>query len=1303
MKFVSKFRSKKNLQIVVASTLVLGAVLVSFFPDDIQKAQAEVVSFVYNSAVDTTWTVPEGVTSIEVKAWGAGGGGGAGADPGEGGEGGGGAFASGTLSVTPGQILKLRVGGGGVGSTESASGINSAGGGGGGGYSGILNNNDAAYLLAAGGGGGGGGDNSNAQEGGDGGAGGSTTGVAGSASLTAGGGGGGGTGSGGAGGSGGGNSGTAGAALAGGAGADGRTTAGADGGGASGGTNGGAAGGDGNISTGFAGGGGGGAGRYGGGGGSGSASGNAGGGGGGGGSSYATTTTASDTALVAGSGTAVANSSDTDYSASAGVGGDGGGVSSVGNDGNDGLVVISYTSPASTWNATDWTDRVAITIDTDNIDATLTNFPVFVDLADMPSYFFSSVRSDCGDIRVMNSSLTVEMPREIVSCNTASSTGEIHFKADSISSSVDTTFYIYFNNTDDYPYEDSHTYGAQNVWTNDYVAVYHLGENGNTTSGGYRDSTSFENDGTGVSMTDSSDVVGQLGAAQNFDGSADRITAPRADYMEPTLSVTVSLWMFRENTQVDYAKPMFYGQNNSAPYGSYGVEFNAASDSDVRVSFSSDSTAYQSADISILSERWHYLVSTLNAGTYYGYNNGVQAVTGSGPTTIGDYSSSGLGIGDKFLSGQPFAGAIDELRIASTTRTAAWIKAEYYNQSTTTDFYVIDAAAPTPNPPRFSTPPDDASASSVDMTAITATDSSDVEYYFAEGPGGSEAVAFDDPITTQESGWSGYTLRNIFPASAIIASGDSVRVTVAAGPSGSTYSEIYVGHPAGSGDPYDFDGNQVQLTFNSGQTSVTLGASQSTTSDDIAFNLDESKNLIVAVYSGASNIGNNGVQTGFTSYYDFGNDAATTNTAAYSSWSNEQYIVETIEVTGSSLCGNNAGTGGTDSGWQGSISYTDSGLQANKCYEYTLTARDIHDNYGATSTASSTFTAAAVPAILNFSNISSTTIDLTNDANGNPTSNPVTYFAVQISTTSPSDNTWDSKYVDASGDPSDTAVWLTDAQIDGLTVTNLNEGTGYTFRVKARNENQEETSFSTTNSTSTLDNTAPTPNPMTFATDPDDVDQTSIDMVATTATDAGPPPVEYLFTHSACASNGGTGGTSSGWQSSTDYTDTGLQVNKCYAYSVTARDSLNNTTTASGIVEAYTAANVPLAPSFSGLATSTANITNNENSNPASNPVTYFALQIESTTPTDATWDSMYTDGNGDPSVSAVWLTDAQLDALVISDLNEDTTYSMRVKARNGDLDETAFSSTNDYTTYVTKEIINLQGGVRLLPGTQFR
>jgi alpha-glucuronidase len=84
------------------------------------------------------------------------------------------------------------------------------------------------------------------------------------------------------------------------------------------------------------------------------------------------------------------------------------------------------------------------------------------------------------------------------------------------------------------------------------------------------------------------------------------------------------------------------------------------------------------------------------------------------------------------------------------------------------------------------------------------------------------------------------------------------------------------------------------------------------------------------------------------------------------------------------------------------------------------------------------------------------------------------------------------------------------------------------------------------------DTTAPTPDPMTWATWPYSTGSTSISMVATTASD--PSGVEYYFDETS----GNPGGSDSGWQDSPSYADTGLSPGTQYTYKVKARDKSTN-------------------------------------------------------------------------------------------------------------------------------------------------
>ncbi|MBW7998470.1 MAG: hypothetical protein FVQ81_18240, partial [Candidatus Glassbacteria bacterium] len=97
------------------------------------------------------------------------------------------------------------------------------------------------------------------------------------------------------------------------------------------------------------------------------------------------------------------------------------------------------------------------------------------------------------------------------------------------------------------------------------------------------------------------------------------------------------------------------------------------------------------------------------------------------------------------------------------------------------------------------------------------------------------------------------------------------------------------------------------------------------------------------------------------------------------------------------------------------------------------------------------------------------------------------------------------------------------------------------------------------------DNTAPTPDPATFAINPAGVNGYTISMTATTGTDAN-GYIEYYFEETS----GTPGGTDSGWQSSATYSDFPLTLSTSYSYRVQMRDIYGNTTGWSGVESAST-------------------------------------------------------------------------------------------------------------------------------------
>ncbi|HMO78432.1 MAG TPA: hypothetical protein PKD95_04525, partial [Candidatus Paceibacterota bacterium] len=166
------------------------------------------------------------------------------------------------------------------------------------------------------------------------------------------------------------------------------------------------------------------------------------------------------------------------------------------------------------WYDGDWQRRIKITIDSDQVAAAVTDFPVYVDLSNLPTGFFNQVKSDGGDIRVTTSDGLTERPYDLASINTSLQTGELHFKAN-LSSTTDSEFYIYYGNPAASGYSASATYGSRNVWTNGFDIRYALNENPDNSAPQFLNSGSNSNHATKKAgaggLTSSNLVTGKIG------------------------------------------------------------------------------------------------------------------------------------------------------------------------------------------------------------------------------------------------------------------------------------------------------------------------------------------------------------------------------------------------------------------------------------------------------------------------------------------------------------------------------------------------------------------------------------------------------------------------------------------------------------------------------------------------------------------------------------------------------------------------------------------------------------------------
>ena len=322
----------------------------------------------------------------------------------------------------------------------------------------------------------------------------------------------------------------------------------------------------------------------------------------------------------------------------------------------------NYEGPGSWFNPS-WSNRVYITIESDKIDSDLTDFPVYVDLANFPAIFFGGIKSNGSDLRVTSGDGATQIPHELVSIDTVNGTGELYFKAPTLSSFTDTEFYVYYGNPTAPSLPDTDTYGAENVWTNNYIAVYHMDEESNTSQldSGPADRHASVGAGFGAGQR----VSSPTGTGINFDGGNDYYTSPFDMDSYPNLTLTA-----RMNTRSNSGMRIIVGNDNGSFDRAMGVNATNLLLYRGNTQLTSGSHSYDTWYLNNVVYASTYSRQFLNSTQTY---NTSQAAGYSGPT----YTSIGR---SEWSGGSAYyPGYMDEVRMASVARSNDWISAESEN------------------------------------------------------------------------------------------------------------------------------------------------------------------------------------------------------------------------------------------------------------------------------------------------------------------------------------------------------------------------------------------------------------------------------------------------------------------------------------------------------------------------------------------------------------------------------------------------------------------------------------------------
>src|SRR5207302_5739056 len=258
-------------------------------------------------------------------------------------------------------------------------------------------------------------------------------------------------------------------------------------------------------------------------------------------------------------------------------------------------------------------------------------------------------------------------------------------KIQSVSSSTDTVFYLMYGDSS----INTDQSDPLNTWESNFKGVYHLGDASTVVGTDSTGQAAGTKHGTltGGAGKINGDITGMSGNSSNYISLANPSSFPI------TTSWTISAWL---KPVAGNHVAVFWGQDsNNGPH----IWMNYPIFNTWRVAFWGGATCDGG---SLDTNNLQHIVGTFDGSNLCLYKNGSVV---AGPTSATPSASSlpEALIGRGALANSPWSGDIDEVRIAATARSAAWITTEYNNQNSPATFITIGSEScttttPTPTP-----------------------------------------------------------------------------------------------------------------------------------------------------------------------------------------------------------------------------------------------------------------------------------------------------------------------------------------------------------------------------------------------------------------------------------------------------------------------------------------------------------------------------------------------------------------------------------------------------------------------------
>ena len=359
----------------------------------------------------------------------------------------------------------------------------------------------------------------------------------------------------------------------------------------------------------------------------------------------------------------------------------------------------SSTADAA-WYDTDWPFRKRITIDFNQVDANLTNFPVVINLS-TDAELAANAQIDGDDILFTSSDEMSKIPHEIELY--VSGTGQLvaWVNVPSLSAAADTDIYMYYGNAAVGSQED-----VPNVWDANYVKVLHLKETPNGALNELNDSSGSGNHGQTFSMGAGNSVNAQMGQGLNFvrADTLDQIRVYDSASLDGTADEgTLEYWI--NFVAVPPPSTYYLIMVHSQRFGAgRGIEHAWRADDNFFMYPNAGDPGGETFSGTTLHGfatgvwrqvvwRWRRVPSQdhdlFTAGTSRAFDFGDNSANWTVDATMDDwYYGGSVERNDRW-----FDGSLDEVRVSNIMRSDGWISTGNNNQSDPDNFYTLGPEA----------------------------------------------------------------------------------------------------------------------------------------------------------------------------------------------------------------------------------------------------------------------------------------------------------------------------------------------------------------------------------------------------------------------------------------------------------------------------------------------------------------------------------------------------------------------------------------------------------------------------------